>query len=217
MEPADTTLVDYYRASAPLYDGVYRKPERQEDLRRIEEWVATVFAGRRVLEVACGTGYWTRFIAATAASVTGIDAAPEMLALARERVPVASFVAGNAYALAPDLGAFDGAFAGFFLSHVPRVQLRPFVSQLNSRLEPGACVLYIDNRFVDGSSSPIDGVDAAGNTYQERRRADGATHRVLKNFLIEKELRSCVEGMGRDIQYRPFQYFWALRYTVPGR
>ena len=70
MEPADSSLVDYYRASAPLYDGVYQKPERQDDLREIERWVAAVFAGRRVLEVACGTGYWTRFIAATATSVT---------------------------------------------------------------------------------------------------------------------------------------------------
>ncbi len=217
MEPADSSLVDYYRASAPLYDGVYLKPERQDDLREIERWVAEVFAGRRVLEVACGTGYWTRFIAATATSITGLDAAPEMLALARQRVPIATvrFVTGDAYALANGLGAFDGAFAGFFLSHVPKAKLRPFVSQLNTRLEPGACVLFIDNRFVDGSSSPIDGTDAAGNTYQERRHADGATHRVLKNFLIEEELRSCVEGIGRDIEYRHFQYFWALRYAVP--
>jgi demethylmenaquinone methyltransferase/2-methoxy-6-polyprenyl-1,4-benzoquinol methylase len=219
MEPADSSLVDYYRASAPLYDGVYRKPERQDDLRRIERWVAEVFAGRRVLEVACGTGYWTRFIAATATSVTGLDAAPEMLALARRRVTVATirFVTGDAHALADGLGAFDGAFAGFFLSHVPKSKLRAFVSGLNARLEPGACVLFIDNRFVDGSSSPIDGVDADGDTFQERRLADGTSHRVRKNFLLEADLRSCVDGIGRDIEYRPFQYFWVLRYTVPGR
>jgi len=219
MEPADSSLVDYYRASAPLYDGVYLKPERQDDLRRIERWVAEVFAGRRVLEVACGTGYWTRFVAATATSVTGLDAAPEMLALARERVPVATvrFVAGDAYALAPDLGAFDGAFAGFFLSHVPKSKLRAFMSELNARLEPGARVLFIDNRFVDGSSSPIDGVDAGGNTYQERRAADGTVHRVLKNFLTENDLRSCVDGVGEDIELRQLRHYWALLYAVPPR
>jgi SAM-dependent methyltransferase len=219
MDAADSSLVEYYRASAPLFDGVYLKPERQADLRRMETWVGALFAGRRVLEVACGTGYWTRFIAASAARVTGVDAAPEMLALAGTRVslPNVRFVAGDAYALAPDLGAFDAAFSGFFLSHVPRSKLRPFAAQLNSRLEPGARVLFIDNRFVDGSSSPIDGTDVDGNTYQERRLADGTAHRVLKNFLQEHELRSCVDGIAFNVEYREFRHYWALHYAVPGR
>ena len=219
MATADSSLVDYYGACAPLFDGVYRKPERQADLRRIETWVGAMFAGQRVLEVACGTGYWTQFIAASAAGVTGIDAAPEMLAQARARMPApnARFCDGDAYALAPDLGAFDAAFAGFFLSHVPKAKLRPFVAQLNARLLPGARVLFIDNRYVVGSSSPIDGIDAGGDTYQERRLADGTAHRVLKNFLTENELRACVDGIGRDVEYREFQYYWALSYAVPGR
>jgi demethylmenaquinone methyltransferase/2-methoxy-6-polyprenyl-1,4-benzoquinol methylase len=219
MEAPNSSLVDYYRASAPLYDGVYRKPERQADLRRIETWVGAEFAGRRVLDVACGTGYWTQFIAERAAHVTGVDAAPEMLARARIRVPSpnARFVAGDAYALAPDLGTFDAAFSGFFLSHVPKAKLRPFAAQLNSRLVPGSRVLLIDNRFVDGSSSPIDGSDAGGNTYQVRRLADGTAHRVIKNFLTEHELRSCVDEIGRDVDYLEFQYYWALHYAIPDR
>lgn len=219
MEAPDSSLVDYYRASAPSYDGVYRKPERQADLRRIEASVSAEFAGRRVLDVACGTGYWTQFIAPFAAHVTGVDAASEMLARARTRVTSANarFVAGDAYALAPDLGAFDGAFAGFFLSHVPKAKLRSFVAQLNSRLLPGARAMFVDNRFVGGSSSPIDGLDAGGNTYQVRRLADGTAHRVLKNFLTENELRSSVDDIGRDIELNQLQYFWVLRYTVPDR
>ena len=217
MAAADTSLVDYYRASAPHFDGVYAKPERQDDLRELEAMVAAEFAGHRVLEVACGTGYWTRFIATSALDVTGVDAAPEMLARARRRISARNvrFVDGDAYALAPDPGSFDGAFAGFFLSHVPKAKLRPFVAQLNSRLAPGARVLFIDNRFVDGSSSPIDHADAAGDTFQERRLADGTPHHVLKNFLDEAELRSSVEGLAAGVEYRAFRYYWALRYAVP--
>ena len=217
MVAADTSLIDYYRASAPLFDGVYAKRERQEDLRRMEAAVSALFAGRRVLEVACGTGYWTRFIAATALDVTGVDAAPEMLAQARGRISARNvrFVDGDAYTLSLDLGDFDGAFAGFFLSHVPKARLRPFVAQLNRLLAPGARVLFFDNRFVDGSSSPLDHADAAGDTYQKRRLADGTAHQVLKNFLTEAELRSCVDGLATDVEYRAFQYYWALRYAVP--
>jgi demethylmenaquinone methyltransferase/2-methoxy-6-polyprenyl-1,4-benzoquinol methylase len=219
MVAVDTSLIDYYRASAPLFDGVYAKPERQNDLREMEAMVGAEFAGRQVLEVACGTGYWTRFIAASALCVTGVDAAPEMLALARGRISARTvrFVDGNAYALPSDLGDFDGAFAGFLLSHVPRAKLRAFVGELNGRLAPGARVLFIDNRFVNGSSSPIDHADAAGDTFQERRLADGTAHYVLKNFLDEVELRACVEGLATDVGYRAFQYYWALRYAVPQR
>ena len=53
------TGTEYYRERALEYDRVYLKPERQGDLYRIREWLSTVFDGRRVIEVAAGTGYWT--------------------------------------------------------------------------------------------------------------------------------------------------------------
>ena len=93
--------------------------------------------------------------------------------------------------------------------------LRAFVAQLNARLAPGARVLFVDNRYVDGSSSPIDHVDLDGDTFQQRRIADGKTLPVLKNFLDETELRSCVEGLAADVGYRAFRHYWALRYAVP--
>jgi ubiquinone/menaquinone biosynthesis C-methylase UbiE len=52
-------MIDYYAARAPEYDSIYAKPERQADLRLIEAWLAEQCAGKQVLEVACGTGYWT--------------------------------------------------------------------------------------------------------------------------------------------------------------
>ena len=77
----------YYAARAPEYDAIYRKPERQTDLRAIEQWLPARFDGARVLEIACGTGYWTQFIASVARHVTALDAAPETLAIAEARVP----------------------------------------------------------------------------------------------------------------------------------
>ena len=56
-------LLTYYAARAAEYENVYAKPERQSDLARLRETVPAYFVGRRVLEVACGTGYWTRLIA----------------------------------------------------------------------------------------------------------------------------------------------------------
>src|SRR5687768_2207006 len=98
----DTDLVTYYSARAAEYEKVYDKPERQEDLRRLHEIVPAHFAGRHVLEVACGTGYWTRLIAPRAGSVTACDFSPEVLELARARQPAAdrvAFVTADAFAL----------------------------------------------------------------------------------------------------------------------
>jgi ubiquinone/menaquinone biosynthesis C-methylase UbiE len=209
-------MQDYYAARAPEYDRVYLKPERQGDLRAIEAWLAPIFAGANVLEVACGTGYWTRFIAAEAAAVVAVDAAVETLELAKDRVPKGKvqFLVGDAYALAATDPPCDAAFAGFWFSHVPKHRVREFLLGLNAVLAPGATVVLLDNLFVEGSSSPISETNADGNTYQARRLDDGSVHRVLKNFPSQAELRAAAEAVGRGVEYKAWSYFWALTYQT---
>ena len=81
----DTELTIYYAARANEYERIYYKPERQTDLARLRELIPAYFAGRRVLEIACGTGYWTQFIAQRALKVTATDINPETLAVARAK------------------------------------------------------------------------------------------------------------------------------------
>lgn len=90
------------------------KPERQDDLREMERWLPAQLSGRRVLELACGTGYWTQFIAAVAARIVAIDAAPETLEIARKRVHQSevSFLLGDAYRVSSAVGKFDAAMLG---------------------------------------------------------------------------------------------------------
>lgn len=209
-------MQSYYVARAPEYDSIYLKPERQPDLRAIESWLPPKFSNATVLEVACGTGYWTQFIAAAAAHMVAIDAAPETMEIARSRVPEgkAKFLVGDAYRLSPDLGKFDAAFAGFWFSHVPKARRREFLYGLNARLIPGAKVVLLDNLYVERSSSPIRETDVDGNTYQARKLKDGSTHRVLKNFLSEAELQSALAGLGQRGRFTCWQYFWAFEYVV---
>src|SRR5512144_390426 len=60
---------------------------------------ATVAAGKRVLDVACGPGYATAAAAARGARVRGLDFSPAMLAIARARHPHLEFAQGDAEAL----------------------------------------------------------------------------------------------------------------------
>src|SRR5438874_1226808 len=158
--------------------------------------------GRRVLEVACGTGYWTVLVARTAAALVATDAVdePMQIARAKEYGPHSvRFEIADAYALDPALGRFDAAMAIFWWSHVPRSRIGAFLSSLHARLEPGARVLHMDNSYVDGSSPPIAERDAEGNTYQLRRLADGSENRVLKNFPTEAQLRADLAPDARSI------------------
>lgn len=202
----------YYAARASEYDRIYQKSERQGDLSSIRTWLPSRFSGASVLEVACGTGYWTQFIASTAARMVAIDTAPETLTIARTRMHrgKVDFREGDAYALPANLGPFDAGFAGFWFSHVPISRRREFVEGLCACLRPGARVVLIDNRYVAGSSTPIAEKDAEGNTYQLRWLADGSTHRVLKNFPTEGELRQCVAGLADGAASVCWQHYWAF-------
>ncbi len=211
-------LQSYYAARAAEYDKVYLKPERQSDLRAVESWLPSVFRGSTVLEVACGTGYWTQFIAPAAAHVVAIDSSSETLAIARSRVTRgrASFHVGDAYDLPPRLGTFDAAFAGFWFSHVPKAERHGFLGGLAALLVPGARVVLLDNLYVAGSSSRITETDADGNTYQTRSLEDGSTHRVLKNFPSEAELQASLGDLGTSSRLRTWAHYWAFEYAATG-
>ncbi len=212
----DETMHAYYAARAPEYDRVYRKPERQADLRAIEQWLASTLRDRAVLEVACGTGYWTRFLASSARELVAVDASAEVLRIATARAGLenVAFVRGDAYRLPLASRRFDGAFAGFWFSHVPRSRRRAFLHGLHRHLVPGSRVVLLDNRFVEGSSTPVCEHDQEGNTYQLRPLAGRSTQRVLKNFPSEEELRQAVATAADELRYREWQYFWALEYSV---
>ena len=91
---------------------------------------------------------------------------------------------------------------------------RSFLQNFNQALCPGAKVVLIDNRFVEGGNTPISKQDTDGNTYQIRSLADGSKHCVMKNFLRQVELLEAVAGIAEDVCFHEWQYFWALEYCI---
>jgi demethylmenaquinone methyltransferase/2-methoxy-6-polyprenyl-1,4-benzoquinol methylase len=222
MTAADTgatpdSMAAYYRQRAAEYERVYAKPERQADLRAMEAWLPGVFAGRRALEIAAGTGWWTPHGAAQAAHWRATDLNPETLAVAQAKAMPAcvQFQTLDAYTFS-ELGTetFDAAFAGCWWSHVPLARLPGWLETLHARLEPGAVVVMLDNRFVPGSSTPISRSDADGNTYQQRPLDDGSTHEVLKNFPTAAQAIAALGPRARDAAWIDWAHYWALRYTL---
>jgi SAM-dependent methyltransferase len=211
-------LAEYYARRAPEYERFYDKPERQADLARLRQRVRELCAGRSVLEVACGTGWWTAALAPAAAQVTALDINEETLRIARAKaLPPGrvEFLRADAYAL-PELGRrHDLLFAAFWWSHVPLERLEPFLAGCVRALAPGALLAFLDGRYVEGSNTPLSRRDAAGNTYQARRLEDGSAHEVLKNFPPEGELieRASRVGLGASVELLP--YHWLLTFRAP--
>jgi ubiquinone/menaquinone biosynthesis C-methylase UbiE len=210
-------LTAYYAKRAAEYERIYAKPERQADLAKLRERIAALFAGRAVLEVACGTGYWTEVMAPHVRSITAIDYVEETLAIARSKKYPANkveFAQGDAYAL-PDFGRrHDALFAGFWWSHVPLARLDAFLSGVARTVAPGALVAFLENRYVEGSSTPISRRDAEGNMYQLRKLDDGTAHEVLKNFPTEREVVECALAHGCDARVEWLEYYWVLVYRT---
>jgi SAM-dependent methyltransferase len=98
------------------YVGRWSRLVAAEVLRRL----ATP-AGRRWIDVGCGTGAVTSTIVASAepAEVVGVDPSEGFLAYARRNSPTATFQVGSATELPFVDGRFDVALSGLVLNFVP--------------------------------------------------------------------------------------------------
>jgi demethylmenaquinone methyltransferase/2-methoxy-6-polyprenyl-1,4-benzoquinol methylase len=208
----------YYARRAAYYERVYFKPERQAELRAIEAWLPAPFGGRRVLEVACGTGWWTPHGARDCASWLATDLEPRTMAIAQTKpLPPGKvrFATVDAYTLAGLEGQqFDAAFAGCWWSHVPLAKLPGWLQTLHERLAPGARVVMLDNRFVPTQSTPISRRDADGNTYQLRTLDDGSVHEVLKNFPHAEDAIAALGPRAHEARWTAREHYWTLEYRL---
>jgi demethylmenaquinone methyltransferase/2-methoxy-6-polyprenyl-1,4-benzoquinol methylase len=206
------SIESYYARRAREYERIYAKPERQEDLGTLRALVERTFAGKHVLEVACGTGYWTEVLARSVASVTAVDVNEEVLAVARAKgLGTVRFECADAYALPEFPRLFDAGLLAFWWSHIPKARLPSFRTGLHRVFTTDATIVFIDNVYVEGSSTPIARTDADGNTYQIRKLDDGSAHEVLKNFPTEKELR---DTFNADVKVEWLTYYWIVSYKL---
>ncbi len=214
----NTDIVAYYKERAEEYENIYLKPERQEDLKNAIKILPDIFAGKSVLEVACGTGYWTEKISGKAASVYATDINDTVLEIARQKKYAGSNVT---FGLAdifnmPKKNKYESLFGGFIWSHIKLQDIDRFLEAVHQLVLPGGDIVFMDNNFVESSNLPITMTDSEGNTYQTRKLRDGTIHQVLKNFPLEDFLKAKLNGLANDIHIVQLKYYWILKYTVQG-
>lgn len=208
----DRGMEAYYCQRAPEYDSFYSVPERQEELAWLAGWMREHCCGRHVLEIAAGTGHWTRIAAESAATVTATDVSKEMLAIAAARTPAkhVRFVLADAYALPRMDQTFEVGMAHLWWSHVPRQSRIAFLRQVADRLRPDATLLLMDQNFVPGLSSPTFRTDSHGNQLAVRTLADGRSFEVVKNYPDDAELAADFATFCSNMHIVRRIHFWAL-------
>lgn len=205
--------LDYYRARAGEYDRWWNREGRfdrgeQANARWFREageleLVLQRFAARGdVLELACGTGLWTRHLAGHADALTAVDGSEEVLAINRARVgdPSVRYVQADLFDWTPESGAYDACVFSFWLSHVPEERFAAFWEMVGSALRPGGRVLFIDSARTDRSTAADHQLPRSGEATMMRRLDDGREFRIVKRFYDPGMLESELESLGWSFQ-----------------
>ena len=186
--------LEYYRARAREYDASLESITTEadspgQDAQR--EW-ASLMEGLRalgpcgeVLELAAGTGIWTRELLPLASDLTVLDGSPEMLEINRAKVadPRVRYICADLFAWEPDR-EYDLVFFAFWLSHVPRELLGPFLDRVRRAVRPGGRVFIVDE--PEGGYQ-LSGPSEAG-MLQHRSVEDGRKFRIVKVYYDPAEI-----------------------------
>ena len=216
--PLTDDVARYYAARAQMYDASagYMDALAEQLREPIKNRFRDALRGHDVLEIACGTGYWTQVIAVTARSVLATDLDPGMISLARIRMSAVGNVrceVADAYTLNGVRGRFTAAFSHWWWSHVPKSRLREFLSVLHRKLVPGALVVFADQLPYDW---PDRRRDQEGNLLERRVLGDGSRWEIVKNFPTEQEIAEQLVGLAGSFSYieYPESGYWTLTYNT---
>ena len=160
-----------------------------------------------ILELACGPGTWTVELLRFSQAITALDAAPEMLSLARSKLDDerVRFLQADVFDWEPDR-RYDAVFFGFWLSHVPVERFAGFWSLVGRCLKPGGRVAFVDDAYRTSDELPY-GEDTQ---IVHRRLLDGTLFRAVKVPHRPAELERRLHKLGWRVSIRTLgePFFW---------
>ncbi|MBR7798957.1 class I SAM-dependent methyltransferase [Undibacterium fentianense] len=207
-------LANYYALCAENYDEKYQEPDLEEDAYAAAEHVSAALAGREVLELGCGTGYWTQHFAETANAVLATDINEVMLEIAQDHDypdgKVEFAIADWRNLSLPNDRQFNACFAAGVWSHVRRDEYSMVLANIKKAIGSGGLLVLIDDNVVEDFTAPTARTDSDGNTYQIRETPDGSRLEIIKNFPTDSYLKKKFSAVARDIRLSRNEFFWML-------
>ncbi len=214
----------YYRERAREYDQwFYRQGRFDRGAENNARWLAEadeVFAALEdrnlvddVLELAPGTGIWTERLVRTAATITAVDASPEMVEINRAKVASerVSYVLADLFSWRP-ARLYDAVFFGFWLSHVPRERLDGFLASVATMLHPGGKIFFVDSRREPTSTAIDHQLPVEQSQTMTRKLNDGRAFEIVKNFYDPPNLAERCIRAGFEIEVRETATYFLYGY-----
>lgn len=209
-------MISYYKNRAKEYEKIYDKPERRDDLAEIKRILRQIFLQKEVLEIACGTGYWTEIIAPVAKQILATDINASVIEIAKSKTLLSAkikFKTADVFELKNDY-SHESLFAGFIWSHIKLQELERFIDTIHHLVQRGGTVVFIDNNYVEGSSTAISEKDNNDNTYQIRKLQDGNEYNIVKNFPGKNFIEHQLKNNATEIEFIKLKYYWMVKYKT---
>jgi ubiquinone/menaquinone biosynthesis C-methylase UbiE len=191
----------YYRAQAPEYDEVTENTEElKEAYARAKELLQRMGPYEQVLELACGTGTWTQVLLPIAHDITAIDAAPEMLAIARQKLGNAhvSYQQADVFQWEPKQ-EYDLVFFANWLSHVLPKDLNAFLRKVSRAVRPGGHLVMIDQSAPTSEDREIMTEGEGGSLFAHRSLRNGEAFTIVKVFYEVTSLQERLTALRFEV------------------
>jgi SAM-dependent methyltransferase len=197
----------YYDLRAPDYMDLSKPSDRAVRgwlPQQLSSQLIDAFApAGDVLELACGTGWWTKDIVRHARTLTCVDGSSRMIERNRQAIGEREnvrYIEADIFGWIPDR-AYDAVLFSTWLSHVPFDRFDAFWGLVRRCLGPGGRIAFIDEDDRGGrneETTVVDGVPVATRTL-----ADGRSFDIVKVFWRPDELEARLQSSGWDIEVRP--------------
>ena len=206
-------VAKYYAQLGEALEDKYLEPDMDEDIDDMSIHLGNVLAGHKVLELGCGTGFWTEVAAESAESVLAVDINPSLIEIARERPMTegkVTFRVADALDLPEDIGSFTAVLVSFLWSHLNKKEQEQLLATLKKRLAKDTLLVILDDAFVEGFSETIARTDPDGTTYQILSTPEGERFEVAKSYQSDSALRKRLGTTVKEIKIERIEFFWIL-------
>lgn len=150
-----------------------------------------------VLELGCGTGYFTSELVRSGAEIVAIDVSPDLLEIARTQhaAPNVRYELQNAYAMSYPDGSFDSVLGSSVLHHL---EIQPALREIHRVLKPGGTIFFTEPNMLNPQIAVQKNVP-----WIKRRLGDSPDETAFFRWPLRRSLE---KGGFREVRIEPFDF-----------
>ena len=183
-------IYDKKRKEKLIYNDYNEVPATLSFLRNIR--------GKKILDLGCGSGIYTKILKQRGANVYGVDISPKMIELAKKNVKGVDFKVGTVYKLPYNSETFDIVLASLVVH---------YFSNLNKALREIRRVLKKNGVFIFSSDNPVLNIT-------HRMKGKPRKYRIFGNYFKEGKLYEYWPRFGVRMPYQHFTFQTWIRAIV---